>query len=90
MGPRGAIEVLNSKEIAAIEKTLKKKTLLSLKKKQNINKNLLLPMPQQNMVILMISLNLRRMQFFRVIRALQSLSTKKDVNPPKKHSNIPL
>lgn len=27
---------------------------------------------------------------FRVIRALQALATKKDVNPPKKHSNIPL
>jgi acetyl-CoA carboxylase carboxyltransferase component len=27
---------------------------------------------------------------FRVIRALQSLATKKDTNPPKKHSNIPL
>jgi acetyl-CoA carboxylase carboxyltransferase component len=27
---------------------------------------------------------------FRVIRALQALSTKKDYNPPKKHSNIPL
>jgi acetyl-CoA carboxylase carboxyltransferase component len=27
---------------------------------------------------------------FRVIRALQALATKKDTNPPKKHSNIPL
>ncbi|MGE5409426.1 MAG: carboxyl transferase domain-containing protein, partial [Clostridiales bacterium] len=27
---------------------------------------------------------------FRIIRALQSLSTKKDINPPKKHSNLPL
>ena len=27
---------------------------------------------------------------FRVIRALQSLATKKDSNPPKKHCNIPL
>ena len=27
---------------------------------------------------------------FRVIRALQALETKKDVNPPKKHCNIPL
>ena len=27
---------------------------------------------------------------FRIIRALQSLATKKVVNPPKKHSNIPL
>ncbi|MBN2175467.1 MAG: acyl-CoA carboxylase subunit beta [Bacteroidales bacterium] len=27
---------------------------------------------------------------FRIIRGLQSLSTKKLVNPPKKHSNIPL
>jgi len=27
---------------------------------------------------------------FRLIRALQMLSTKKDSNPPKKHSNIPL
>ena len=27
---------------------------------------------------------------FRVIRALQSLSTKKLSNPAKKHSNIPL
>ncbi len=27
---------------------------------------------------------------FRIIRALQSLATKKDSNPPKKHSNIPM
>jgi len=27
---------------------------------------------------------------FRIIRALQSLATKKDTNPPKKHDNIPL
>ena len=27
---------------------------------------------------------------FRVIRALQALATKKDSNPPKKHTNIPL
>ncbi|MBT3749948.1 MAG: methylmalonyl-CoA carboxyltransferase, partial [Bacteroidetes bacterium] len=27
---------------------------------------------------------------FRIIRALQTLATKKDTNPPKKHSNIPL
>ena len=27
---------------------------------------------------------------FRIIRALQMLATKKDVNPPKKHSNLPL
>jgi acetyl-CoA carboxylase carboxyltransferase component len=27
---------------------------------------------------------------FRVIRAFQALATKKDVNPPKKHSNLPL
>ena len=27
---------------------------------------------------------------FRIIRALQALATKKDTNPPKKHSNIPL
>jgi len=27
---------------------------------------------------------------FRIIRALESLRTKKDTNPPKKHSNLPL
>jgi len=27
---------------------------------------------------------------FRIIRALTTLATKKDVNPPKKHANIPL
>jgi acetyl-CoA carboxylase carboxyltransferase component len=27
---------------------------------------------------------------FRIIRALQSLATKKDTNPMKKHDNIPL
>jgi acetyl-CoA carboxylase carboxyltransferase component len=27
---------------------------------------------------------------FRIVRALQTLATKKDVNPPKKHCNIPL
>jgi len=27
---------------------------------------------------------------FRIIRALQTLSTKKEMNPPKKHPNIPL
>jgi acetyl-CoA carboxylase carboxyltransferase component len=27
---------------------------------------------------------------FRIIRAFQSLATKKVINPPKKHSNLPL
>jgi acetyl-CoA carboxylase carboxyltransferase component len=27
---------------------------------------------------------------FRLIRALEMLSTKRDTNPPKKHGNIPL
>ena len=27
---------------------------------------------------------------FRIIRALQTMATKKDNNPPKKHGNIPL
>jgi acetyl-CoA carboxylase carboxyltransferase component len=27
---------------------------------------------------------------FRIIRALELLANKKEVNPPKKHSNIPL
>jgi acetyl-CoA carboxylase carboxyltransferase component len=27
---------------------------------------------------------------FRIIRAFQSLATKKVLNPPKKHTNIPL
>lgn len=88
MGPRGAIEVLNSKEIAAIENAEEKNAFIT-QKETEYKQKFATPYAAAKYGYIDDIIEPRNTRF-RVIRALQSLSTKKDVNPPKKHSNIPL
>lgn len=88
MGPRGAIEILHNRELSEI-KDESEKVKFMLEKEEEYKNKFASPYVAAKYGYLddvIIPRNTR----FRVIRALQSLSTKKDVNLPKKHSNIPL
>ena len=88
MGPKGAIEVLYQKELK--EMTDEKEKEVFLKKKEDEYKdkfaNPYNAAKYGYIDDIIEPMNTR----FRIIRALQSLATKKDVNPAKKHSNVPL
>jgi acetyl-CoA carboxylase carboxyltransferase component len=88
MGPRGAVEVLNQKDIAAIENPEERAKFIQEKETEYRNKfaNPYIAAKYGYIDDVIEPRNTR----FRIIRALQSLATKKEVNPPKKHSNIPL
>lgn len=88
MGPKGAIEVLYAKELKAIENAEEKAKFMAEKEEEYKDKfaNPYIAAKHGYIDDVIEPRNTR----FRVIRALQMLSTKKDLNPPKKHSNIPL
>lgn len=88
MGPAGAIEVLSSKEIAAI-KDPEEQAKLMTEKEGEYRKQFANPYVAAKYGYIDDVIEPRNTRF-RVIRALQSLATKKLVNPAKKHSNIPL
>ncbi|NLT50515.1 MAG: acyl-CoA carboxylase subunit beta [Ignavibacteria bacterium] len=88
MGPKGAIEVLHAKELSEITDDAEKVKFISEKEEEYRNKfaNPYIAAKYGYIDDVIEPRNTR----FRVIRALQMLATKKDTNPPKKHSNIPL
>ncbi len=88
MGPKGAIEILNSKDIAAINDDDERTQFIMQKEKEYVEK-FATPYSAAKYGYIDDVIEPRNTRF-RIIRALQSLATKKDVNPPKKHSNIPL
>ena len=88
MGPKGAIEVLESKQIAAIEDEAQKAELIA-EKENDYRDKFANPYVAAQYGYIDDVIEPRNTRF-RVIRALQSLSTKKLSNPAKKHSNIPL
>lgn len=88
MGPKGAIEVLESKQIAAIEDEAKKAEFIA-EKENDYRDKFANPYVAAQYGYIDDVIEPRNTRF-RVIRALQSLSTKKLSNPAKKHSNIPL
>lgn len=88
MGPKGAIEVLESKAIAAFEKAEDREAFVQGKEEEYRNR---FANPYQAAKFGFIDDVIEpRNTRFRVCRAFQSLTTKKDTNPPKKHCNIPL
>lgn len=88
MGPAGAIEILSGKEIAKITDEKEKKRFIEEKEKEYREK---FANPYEAAKYGYIDDVIEpRNSRFRIIRALRTLSTKKDSNPPKKHSNIPL
>lgn len=88
MGPKGAIEVLYSRDLKGITDEKEKAEFL-LKKENEYKDKFANPYVAAKYGYIDDVIEPRNTRF-RVIRALQSLQTKKDVNPPRKHSNMPL
>jgi methylmalonyl-CoA decarboxylase subunit alpha len=88
MGPKGAIEVLNSRELLEIEGEDNKKRYIAEKEREYKDK-FANPYEAAKYGYIDDVIEPRNTRF-RIIRALQALATKKDTNPPRKHSNIPL
>lgn len=88
MGPAGAIEVLAAREAAAIEDPAKRAEFVTEREDDYREKfaNPYVAAKYGYIDDVIVPKNTR----FRIIRALQSLATKKVTNPAKKHSNIPL
>ena len=88
MGPRGAIEVLEGKKISEIEDPEEKAKYVTEKEDEYKDK-FANPYEAARYGFLDDVIEPRNTRF-RVIRALRTLTTKKDPLPLKKHSNIPL
>lgn len=88
MGAKGAIEILYSKEYKEIQDLEERMKFLQKKEEEYKNK-FTTPYVAAKYGYIDDVIEPRNTRF-RIIRALESLKTKKDVNPPKKHSNLPL
>jgi acetyl-CoA carboxylase carboxyltransferase component len=88
MGPKGAIEVLHQKELQLISDPEERIKFVK-DREEDYRKKFATPYVAAKYGYIDDVIEPRNTRF-RVIRALQSLATKKDVNPPKKHSNLPL
>jgi acetyl-CoA carboxylase carboxyltransferase component len=88
MGAQGAIEILYLKELKAIEKEEDKLKFIEEKTKE-YNDKFATPYQAASYGYIDDVIEPRNTRF-RIIRALRTLATKKDSNPPKKHGNIPL
>jgi acetyl-CoA carboxylase carboxyltransferase component len=88
MGPKGAIEVLQSKKIAAFEDEEERNAYIS-KAEADYKEKFANPYNAARYGYIDDVIEPRNTRF-RIIRALQSLTTKKVLNLPKKHSNLPL
>jgi acetyl-CoA carboxylase carboxyltransferase component len=88
MGPKGAIEVLESRKIASFENDRDKIKYIQ-EKEQEYRDKFANPYEAARYGYIDDVIEPRNTRF-RIIRALQTLATKKDTNPPKKHGNIPM
>jgi acetyl-CoA carboxylase carboxyltransferase component len=88
MGAAGAVEVLYGREASKIENQEEKAKFL-LEKETEYKEKFANPYQAASMGYIDDVLEPRNSRF-RIIRAFEMLQTKKDTNPPKKHSNIPL
>ncbi len=88
MGPKGAVEVLFSKELKAIKDEEEKARFIK-EKEDEYKEKFANPYVAAKYGYIDDVIEPRNTRF-RIIRALQMLATKKDHNPPKKHSNLPL
>jgi acetyl-CoA carboxylase carboxyltransferase component len=85
MGPRGAVEVIFKREIAAAADPAAEEERLAADYRSKFASPLVAAERGYLDDIIRPSETRRR-----IVRALEVLSTKRDVNPPKKHGNIPL
>ncbi len=88
MGAQGAIEILYNKDIKSISDE-KEKEKFAIKKEEEYKAKFATPYQAASYGFIDDIIEPRNTRF-RIIRGLQILATKKDTNPPKKHSNIPL
>lgn len=88
MGAQGAVEVLYGRESAAIENPEEKAKFIA-EKEAEYKEKFANPYQAASMGYIDDVIEPRNSRF-RIIRAFEMLQTKKDTNPPKKHSNIPL
>ncbi|MCJ7820410.1 MAG: methylmalonyl-CoA carboxyltransferase, partial [Bacteroidales bacterium] len=88
MGPQGAIEVLEGKTISEIDDPKQRKEYVT-RKEDEYRLKFANPYEAAKYGYLDDVIEPRNTRF-RIIRALRTLSTKKDPGPMKKHSNIPL
>lgn len=88
MGPTGAIEVLEGRAISKIESP-EEQAKYAAQKEQEYKDKFANPYEAARYGYIDDVIEPRNTRF-RIIRALQALATKKDSNPPKKHSNLPL
>ncbi len=88
MGPKGAIEVLQSKKIAELSDDAAKAEFIA-KAEEEYKDQFANPYNAAKYGYIDDVIEPRNTRF-RIIRALQALATKKDSMPPKKHSNLPL
>ncbi|MGE4586154.1 MAG: acyl-CoA carboxylase subunit beta [Mangrovibacterium sp.] len=88
MGPKGAIEVLQNKKIRAIKDEQERNTFIA-QQENDYKDKFANPYNAARYGYIDDVIEPRNTRF-RIIRALQTLATKKDVMPPKKHTNIPL
>ncbi|PKQ64590.1 methylmalonyl-CoA carboxyltransferase [Labilibaculum manganireducens] len=87
MGAKGAIEVLHGRKMAELSDDEKVKFIADTE--LEYNEAFANPYNAASYGYIDDVIEPRNTRF-RVIRAFQSLQTKKQMNPPKKHSNIPL
>ncbi len=88
MGAKGAIEILEGRELSKLDTEEAKAKFIAEKEIEYTDK---FANPYQAAKYGYIDDVIEpRNTRFRIIRALRTLATKKDSNPPKKHSNIPL
>jgi acetyl-CoA carboxylase carboxyltransferase component len=88
MGPKGAIEVLQNKKIAAFTDDAARAAFIA-EAEAEYKKEFANPYNAARYGYIDDIIEPRNTRF-RIIRALQALATKKDTMPPKKHSNLPL
>lgn len=88
MGPKGAIEILEGKKLAEFDDKDKAKEFANAKEEEYREK-FANPYEAAKYGYIDDVIEPRNTRF-RIIRALQTLATKKEMNPPRKHSNIPL
>ena len=85
MGPTGAVEVIFAKEVAAAEDPAQ----AAAEKEEEYRKALANPDNAATNGYMDDVIEPRNTRF-RIIRALEQLRTKKQINPAKKHDNLPL
>jgi len=88
MGEKGATEILERKNMMKLE-TEEERAEYQAKKESEYKEKFANPYEAAKYGFIDDVIEPRNTRF-RIIRSLRTLSTKKDTNPPKKHSNIPL